>query len=129
MLFLLLPHDIILLKEVISEMRYSKKLRERAMLTVNELAEAANVSVRTIYRIEAGTYKLSDKMNLILVRTLLPNLEKEKIDNEGYMVKENKMSYSDEIDAFTMLLYNKLPEETQVTLSIEQLDTIIKSIN
>ncbi|MGL5383454.1 MAG: helix-turn-helix domain-containing protein [Culicoidibacterales bacterium] len=101
-------------------MRYSKKMREQALMTINELADKANVSIRTITRIESGSYKLSDKMNILLLRAVLSELTVLPV------VKEERAVY---LHPFTTQIYSKLSEKTKQTITIEELDAIVRDCN
>lgn len=119
--------------------RYSKELREQAFLLSSEVAEQAGINKETLQRVEAGTYKLTDKMNIRLMRVIIPHLNsvptKNSNNNSSYQVKEDAVYVSEESDGnyegsstsqLTQAIYSQFSTATQETISLLELDIMVK---
>lgn len=121
-------------KEVIEMKRYSKQLREQALMTRKEVAEEATVNILTLGRIENGKQALSDQMNVRLLRVILPKLQKEnqfmgtyKCESNDNSVGEMKTPYGTTKKDLASRVYQQFSEATKQTITLEQLRQIIKN--
>lgn len=121
-------------KEVIEMKRYSKQLREQALMTRKEVAEEATVNILTLGRIENGKQALSDQMNVRLLRVILPKLQKEnqfmgtyKCESNDNSVGEMKTPYGTTKKDLASRVYQQFSEVTKQTITLEQLRQIIKN--
>lgn len=121
-------------KEVIEMKRYSKQLREQALMTRKEVAEEATVNILTLVRIENGKQALSDQMNVRLLRVILPKLQKEnqfmgtyKCESNDNSVGEMKTPYGTTKKDLASRVYQQFSEVTKQTITLEQLRQIIKN--